>query len=292
MSQAGSNGSIPAAAGIGLRLPHHAAALGQSRAAAWLEVHPENYMADEAALAEIEAVRERHPLSLHAVGLSPGSAEGVDPAHLARLASLERLLRPGLISDHLAWCRSAGSYFPDLLPLPYTPEALGIVRRNVDAVQQALGRQLLIENPSTYLRYADSPIPEPEFLAELAYRSGCGVLLDVNNVYVSARNLDVDPGTALDAYLAALAPGIVGEIHLAGHALVRRDGAELRIDDHGSPVCPEVWCLYERALAVLGRVPTLIEWDTALPEFAVLAAEAGRAQRRLDALETRVARVA
>ena len=292
MSAPGSNGSIPAAAGIGLRLPHHAAALGPSRAAAWLEVHPENYMADAAALAELEAVRDRHPLSLHAVGLSPGSAEGIDPAHLARLRSLERLLRPGLVSDHLAWCRSGDRYFPDLLPLPYTAESLDIVCRNVDAVQQALGRPLLIENPSTYLRYADSPLPEPEFLAELVRRSGCGVLLDVNNVYVSACNLDADPDAALDAYLAVLPSGTVGEIHLAGHALVRRDGAAVRIDDHGSPVCPEVWRLYERAVAVLGPVPTLIEWDTALPAFAILTAEAGQAQRRLDALETTRARVA
>lgn len=292
MKASGSNGSIPAAAGIGLRLPHHAAALAGARAAAWLEVHPENYMADAAALAELEAVRERHPLSLHAVGLSPGSAEGIDPAHLARLRSLERLLRPGLLSDHLAWCRSGDRYFPDLLPLPYTPESLGIVCRNVDAIQQALGRQLLIENPSTYLRYADSPLPEPEFLAELARRSGCGVLLDVNNVYVSARNLDVDPDAALDGYLAVLPPDTVGEIHVAGHSLVQRDGAAVRIDDHGSPVCPDVWRLYERALAVLGPVPTLVEWDTALPEFAVLAAEAWQAQRRLDAQEAGRARVA
>jgi uncharacterized protein (UPF0276 family) len=292
MSAPGSNGSVPAAAGIGLRLPHHAAARDGSRAAAWLEVHPENYLADAAALAELEAVRERYPLSLHAVGLSPGSAEGIDPAHVARLRALERLLRPGLVSDHLAWCRSGESYFPDLLPLPYTEESLGIVCGNVDAVQQALGRQLLIENPSTYLRYADSPLPEPEFLAELVRRTGCGVLLDVNNLYVSACNLDVDPDAALDAWLAVLPPEAIGEIHLAGHALVLREGATLRIDDHGSPVCPAVWRLYERALALLGPVPTLVEWDTALPAFAVLAAEAGHAQRRLDALESNRARVA
>jgi uncharacterized protein (UPF0276 family) len=292
MSHAGRNATIPAAAGLGLRLPHHAAVLGLARAAAWFEVHPENYMADAAALEELQAVRERHPLALHAVGLSPGSAGGVDPAHLMRLRSLERLLRPGLVSDHLAWCASDGRYFPDLLPLPYTEEALGIVCRNVDGVQQALGRQLLIENPSTYLRYADSPIPEPEFLAELARRTGCGVLLDVNNVYVSARNLDVDPAAALAAYLDTLPVGVVGEIHLAGHAEVRRDGASLLIDDHGSPVCAAVWQLYERALARLGALPTLIEWDTALPEFALLGAEAARAQSRLDALEVPRARTA
>ncbi len=292
MSQAGRNGSIPAAAGIGLRLPHHAAVLETSGAAAWLEVHAENYMADAAALAELEAVRERYPLSLHAVGLSPGSAGGVDPAHLARLQSLERCLRPGLVSDHLAWCVADGRYFPDLLPLPYTPESLAIVGRNVDTVQQRLGRPLLIENPSTYLRYADSPIPEPEFLAGLVHRTGCGVLLDVNNVYVSARNLDVDPVAALDAYLDTVPRGAVGEIHLAGHARVQRNGAEVLIDDHGSPVCAEVWRLYERALAQLGAVPTLIEWDTALPAFDVLVAEAQRAQERIALQEARNARAA
>jgi uncharacterized protein (UPF0276 family) len=159
-------------------------------------------------------------------------------------------------------------------------------------VQQVLGRRLLIENPSTYLRYVDSPLLEPEFLAELARRTGCGVLLDVNNVYVSACNLDADPAAALAAYLSVLPAGVVGEIHLAGHARIRREGVELLIDDHGSPVCADVWGLYEQALAVLGPTPTLIEWDTALPELAVLAAEADRAQLRIDALPVRHARVA
>ena len=283
---------VPAAAGIGLRLPHHAAALADPGAAAWFEVHPENYMADAAALEELEAVAAVRPLSLHAVGLSPGSAEGVNRAHLARLVALERQLRPGLVSDHLAWCVQDGRYFPDLLPLPYTTEALGIVADNVDAIQQALGRRLLIENPSTYLRYADSPIPEPEFLAALAARTGCGVLLDVNNVYVSAMNLDADPGAALAAYLATLPAAAIGEIHLAGHARVERDGVALLIDDHGSPVGAAVWALYERALAALGPVPTLIEWDTALPSFETLKAEAAAAQRRLDAREAQGAREA
>jgi len=285
MSRAGCQAPIPAAAGIGLRLPHHAVALGSPGAAAWFEVHPENYMADAAALEELEALRERRPISLHAVGLSPGSAAGVDRAHLNRLKSLERLLRPGLVSDHLAWCVSDGRYFPDLLPLPYTDESLRIVCRNVDSVQQALGRQVLIENPSTYLSFGFSPFPEPEFLAELARRTGCGVLLDVNNVYVSARNLDADPGAALALFLDVLPPGVVGEIHLAGHACIQCDGASLLIDDHGAPVCAQVWRLYERAIEILGPVPTLIEWDTALPEFRVLTAEAEAAQARLDALE-------
>lgn len=286
------NNPIPAAAGVGLRLPHHVSVLEQGQAAAWFEVHPENYMADAAALLELEAVRDRHALSLHSVGLSLGSAEGVEPAHLARLKWLEGLLRPGLVSDHLAWCVSDGRYYPDLLPLPYTAETLGVVCRNVDVVQQALGRTMLVENPSRYLQFRDSDIPEPVFLAELARRTGCGVLLDVNNVYVSACNLDVDPGSELDGYLCVLPPGVVGEIHLAGHARVMRDAVELLIDDHGSPVVAPVWQLYERALASLGRVPTLIEWDTALPGFGVLVAEAGRAQMRLDALEERHACVA
>jgi uncharacterized protein (UPF0276 family) len=288
----GQHRPVPAAAGIGLRLPHHAAALADAEAAAWFEVHPENYMADAAALEELERVGTLRPLSLHAVGLSPGSAAGVGHAHLARLVALERRLRPGLVSDHLAWCVHDGRCFPDLLPLPYTREALRVVADNVDAIQQALGRRLLIENPSTYLRYAYSPIPEPEFLAELVAHTGCGVLLDVNNIYVSACNLDADPVAVLDGYLATLPAVAIGEIHLAGHARVERDGAVLLIDDHGSPVGEAVWPLYERALAALGLVPTLIEWDTALPSFDVLLAEAAAAQRRILAREAADVRAA
>lgn len=277
---------IPARAGIGLRLPHHALLLASKPAAAWLEVHPENYMADERAAADLELIRANYPLSLHAVGLSLGSAEGVDARHVERLRQLVARFEPALVSDHLSWSTSGGVYLPDLLPLPYTEEALAIVCRNVQQVQEALGREILVENPSTYLRYAAAAMSEAEFLGEVAARTGCGVLLDVNNVYVSASNQRLDPESVLAEWLATLDERTVGEVHLAGHAVVAaEDGAALRIDDHGDRICDAVWSLYEQALARLGARPTLIEWDTRLPAFSVLQAEAGRAQARLDACQ-------
>ena len=277
---------IPAQAGIGLRMPHHARVLASRPRLAWLEVHPENYMADESALAELELIGAHYPLSLHAVGLSLGSAEGVDRAHLERLRRLVERLSPALVSDHLSWSASGGRYLPDLLPLPYTEEALRVVCRNVAQVQEALGRRLLVENPSTYLSFAGSVIPEAEFLGAVARATGCGVLFDVNNIYVSACNQRLDPVQALDGWCRALEASSVGEMHLAGHALVATaEGAELRIDDHGDRVCDQVWSLYEQALAHFGPRPTLIEWDTRLPSLSVLQFEAARAQARLDALQ-------
>jgi uncharacterized protein (UPF0276 family) len=284
MSRGSIAAPIPAQAGIGLRLPHHALVLAERPAAGWLEVHPENYMSDQHSLAELKQIRTNYPLSLHAVGLSLGSAQGVDAAHIGRLRQLVEVLEPGLVSDHLSWSVADGHYLPDLLPLPYTEEALHIVCRNVNQVQEALGRQILVENPSTYLRYAASTIPEAEFLAALAQRSGCGVLFDVNNVYVSATNQRLDPAVVLEGWCRALDARTVGEIHLAGHALVQTQaGEELRIDDHGDHVCSAVWALYERTLAWLGPRPTLLEWDTRLPTFGVLQAESAQAQSRLDA---------
>ena len=277
---------IPARAGIGLRLPHHAPVLTTRPAAAWLEVHPENYMADEHSLAELELIRANYPLSLHAVGLSLGAAGGVDRAHIERLRHLIGRLEPGLVSDHLSWSTAEGLYLPDLLPLPYTEEALRIVCRNVEQVQEALGRQILVENPSTYLQFAASAIPEAEFLAAVAQRTRCGVLFDVNNVYVSATNQKLEPSQLLARWYTALDGCAVGEIHLAGHALVQTAaGEELRIDDHGDRVCGEVWSLYSQTLAHLGPRPTLIEWDTRVPEFAVLQSEAALAQSHLDAAQ-------
>jgi uncharacterized protein (UPF0276 family) len=279
--------AIPAQAGIGLRLPHQRKVLESRPRAAWFEVHPENYMADAEALAQLLRIRADYSLSLHAVGLSLGSAGGVSPAHIVRLAQLERQLAPALLSDHLSWSVADAHYLPDLLPLPYTDEALAVVCRNVAAVQEGLGRRLLLENPSSYLAYTSSVIPEHEFLAEVAARSGCGVLLDLNNIYVSACNLGADAASTLAAWLRALRPGDVQELHLAGHAFTHTaTGHALRIDDHGDHVCVEVWALYEQALAALGAVPTLIEWDTRLPAFDVLQAEAEAAQQRLDAIST------
>ncbi len=275
---------IPARAGIGLRLPHQAMVAADHPAAAWFEVHPENYMADEAALAELERVRAHYPLSLHAVGLSLGSAAGIDRGHVARLRALTERLAPGLVSDHLSWSLANGHFLPDLLPLPYTAEALAIVCRNVEAVQEALGRPLLIENPSTYLCYAAAELSEAEFLAAVVRRTGCGVLLDINNIYVSARNQRRDARAVLAHWCQALDRRSVGELHLAGHVVVATaSGEELRIDDHGDRVCAEVWSLYETAVEHFGVLPTLLEWDTRLPDFTVLQDEARLAQQLLGA---------
>lgn len=274
---------IPAQAGIGLRLPHQAQLLSSRPRVAWLEVHPENYMADNSALAELEQIGARYPLSLHAVGLSLGSAEGVDRAHLDRLRRLVQRLKPGLVSDHLSWSVSSGHYLPDLLPLPYTEEALRTVCRNVGQVQETLERTILLENPSTYLQFAASAIPEAEFLAAVARTTGCGVLFDVNNVYVSACNQRIEATSVLTDWCRALDAAMVGELHLAGHARVATaSGEELHIDDHGDHVCAAVWSLFEQALAHFGPRPTLIEWDTRLPALNVLQSEAALAQARLD----------
>ena len=277
---------IPAAAGIGLRMPHHAVVRDDHPAIAWLEVHPENYLTP--ALAdELAAFADRYPVSLHAVGLSLGSACGLDVEHLLRLKALERRIRPGLMSDHLSWSLAQTGRgplaLPDLLPLPYTEEALAVVIANVDRAQAVLGRQLLIENPSTYLEFAASSLGEAEFLAELARATGCGVLLDINNVAVSAHNRGADPAFALADYLALIPASAIDEIHLAGHA--EREllgGRRLRIDDHGSRVGLEVWRLFETAVNLLGPKPTLIEWDTAIPELPVLLGEAAVAQAILN----------
>ncbi len=240
-------------------------------------------MANAQALAELEQIAGHYPLSLHAVGLSLGSVEGVDRNHLERLEVLVRRLAPALVSDHLSWSVSGGRYLPDLLPLPYTEEALRVVSRNVQQVQDALGRTILVENPSTYLQFSGSAMAEADFLAALARHSGCGVLFDVNNVYVSASNQQLEPAAVLAEWLRALDPASVQEIHLAGHALLAaEDGAPLRIDDHGDQVCAEVWALYGQTLAQFGPRPTLIEWDTRLPDFAVLQSEAALAQAKLD----------
>lgn len=275
-------GPIPAAAGIGLRFPHHEFVTGTRPAVPWFEVHAENYFGGGPVRRILETVRRDYPLSIHGVGLSLGSAEGLDGAHLARLAALARELEPALVSEHLSWSVVGGEYLADLLPLPLTEEALAVVCRHVEQTQQALGRTILIENPSTYLQLPHATIPEWEFLAALAARTGCGLLCDVNNIVVSAANHGWD---AL-AYLEALPVAAVGEIHLAGHA--RRplpNGRTLRIDDHGSPVPAEVWTLYEQALRRFGARPTLIEWDTDIPGFEVLLLQAAQAQRRLDACQ-------
>jgi hypothetical protein len=259
-------------------------------AVAWLEVHPENYMTEGVQRDELDLIRQDNLFSLHSVGLSLGSAEGVQEEHLARLGELIARYQPGLVSDHLSWSEVEGVHLPDLLPLPWTEEALEVVTRNVDHAQTALKQRLLVENPSSYFCLAHSTLTESEFLAELVRRSGCGVLLDVNNIYVSACNHGEDPSRILAAYLDSVPSEAIGEIHLAGHATrLLESGRELRIDDHGSQVCSEVWQMYEMAIGVLGIRPTLIEWDTEIPSFEVLQAEARTAQAILDASTQREA---
>jgi uncharacterized protein (UPF0276 family) len=264
-------GPIPAKAGIGLRFQHHQAVLDVRPDVAWMEVHTENYMGGGTPLRYLDTIRRDHPISLHGVGLSLGSAEGLDPAHLERIRQVAERVEPGLMSEHIAWSIVGGTYLADLLPLPMTEESLAVVCRHVDQVQTCMNRRILVENPSTYLRFRHSTIPEWEFMAAVAARTGCGILCDVNNIYVSAHN----HGWDVSEYLAGLPPAAIGEIHLAGHSVrPLPDGGTLRIDDHGSKVIGEVWALYREALARFGPVPTLIEWDTDVPPLEVLLGEA------------------
>lgn len=272
-------GAVPAAAGIGLRFQHHRAVLDTRPAVAWLEAHTENYFGGSPSIRTLEAIRRDYPVSLHGVGLSLGSADGLDAAHLERVREVVQRIDPGLVSEHLSWSVVGGTYLADLLPLPMTEEALDVVCRNVHRMQEALHRRILVENPSSYLRYSHSTIPEWEFLAAVAAHTGCGILCDVNNIYVSACNHGWDPST----YLAALPAQSIGEIHLAGHSVRQLEGGQvLRIDDHGSRVAPEVWVLYRQALARVGARPTLIEWDTNVPPLEVLLAEAAHATDLLE----------
>lgn len=264
--------------GIGLRAVHHAAIFQERPAVGFLEIHAENYMTDLTARIAL-AARESWPISVHGVGLSLGGAEALDQGHLNRLARLVVDIEPLLVSEHVAWCRQGGLYLNDLLPLPYTEEALDVLVDHVSEVQEKLGRQILMENPSTYLRYRHSTLSEGEFLAELARRSGCGLLLDVNNLYVNQRNHGFDPLRTF----AEIDPATVKEIHLAGHHEVIRDQSTVLIDDHGSPVSDAVWSLYDAALQRFAA-PTLIEWDSRLPSLDVLIGEARLADRhRQDA---------
>jgi hypothetical protein len=276
---------LAAGCGIGLRAPHVGEVAERRPSIAWLEVHAENYMGGGPALRTLERVRADYPFSIHGVGLSLGSADGVDGTHLERLARLVERLDPALVSEHLSWSVAGGAYLNHLLPLPYTDEALEVLCRNVARAQERLGRRLLIENPSGYLRFAHSSIAEVDFLNALARRTGCGVLCDVNNIYVTCANLGGDPA----AWLDGLDASAVGEIHLAGHAVNDADGRTILIDDHGSPVSDPVWILYERALRRFGPAPTLVEWDTDVPPLDVLLGEAAKAQARLAKMSDVVA---
>ncbi|MFD0389876.1 MNIO family bufferin maturase [Tistrella bauzanensis] len=286
--------TLPRKAGIGLRTPHLHRLLDTDGMASnsamppWVEVHAENYMSARPGAAphprarHLEQIRALMPVSLHGVGLSLGSAGGIDHDHLRRLADLVDRIEPAAVSEHASWCRTAEGWVDDLLPVPMTMAGLAVLACNISRAQDVLKRPLLIENPSSYMPLAHD-MDEPAFLAELVRRTGCGLLLDVNNIQVSAVNLGADAA----AWLDAMPFTAVGEIHIAGHAVdadpADPSGPPLLIDDHGHPVSDPVWDLLDRALGRTGPVPVLLERDTNLPEFEVLMAEAARAGRAIDA---------
>jgi uncharacterized protein (UPF0276 family) len=273
---------IPARAGIGLRGRHMTELQRTRPEIGWLEVHAENFFGDGGApLHYLQAIRMDYPISLHGVGLSLGSSDPLSKDHLNHLKRLIERVEPGLVSEHLSWGSVDGVYFNDLLPLPYTEEALDHFCERVERVQDILSRCILIENPSSYLSYRHSVIPEWEFLSEIARRTGAGLLLDLNNLFVSACNLDLDP----HKYLKSLPAEQIVEIHLAGHTEKTFPDGRLLIDDHASRVCQAVWKLYTRILDFLGPRPTLIEWDVDLPALAELLDQAAIADDHLRRLQ-------
>jgi hypothetical protein len=266
--------ALPPRAGAGLKPEHYGAILDTAPDIGWFEIHAENYMGEGGAPHHyLGAIRERYPISLHGVGLSIGGSGPLDREHLGRLRALIARYEPSTFSEHLAWSSHDGLYFNDLLPLPYTDETLARVCEHVDEVQETLGRRMLLENPSTYVAFADAAMSEIAFLREVVRRTGCGLLLDVNNVYVQSVNHGFDAGAFIDAFPVEH----VGEIHLGGHAVDSDDdGTALLIDDHGREVADAVWALYTQALSRSGPRPTLIEWDNDVPAWEVLLTEAKR----------------
>ncbi|MCE8555517.1 DUF692 domain-containing protein [Ruegeria pomeroyi] len=274
------NNQLPALPGVGYKPQHFAEILEAPGPVGWLEIHAENYMGDGGRpLAQLRHLSERFPVSVHGVGLSIGGEGALDADHLARLKHLVGWLNPASFSEHLAWSTHDSHFLNDLLPLPYTDATLTRVCDHIDQVQDVVGRRMLLENPSSYLAFAESTWSEPDFLREIARRTGCGLLLDVNNVFVSATNLDFSPQGYIDAYPLEH----VGEIHLGGHDEDTDDhGHPLLIDSHGREVVEPVWALLDYVLDRSGPKPILIEWDTDVPDWPVLRAEAARAQRALE----------
>jgi uncharacterized protein len=273
---------LPAAPGVGYKAQHYSDIIADARPVGWLEIHAENYMGDGGRpIAQLRHLAERFPISVHGVGLSIGGEGALDPDHLARLKHLCDWLNPASFSEHLAWSSHDSAFLNDLLPLPYTDATLSRVADHIDQVQDVLGRRMLLENPSSYLAFANSTWSEPDFLRELTRRTGCGLLLDVNNVFVSATNLGFDPRGYVDAFPL----DAVGEIHLGGHDTDQDDhGAPLLIDSHGAPIADPVWTLLDHVLAASGPRPVLVEWDNDVPTWPVLAAEARRAAQALARL--------
>lgn len=272
--------SLPAEAGVGLRAPHFTDFVSGAPRTGFLEIHPENYFGGGARLDVLEAVEEHYSLSFHCTGLSLGSRQGPKKRHIERLKWLVERFRPASISDHLSWSASGNAHLNDLLPLPYTRESLWTVTANINTVQQALGHRILIENPSLYLNFAESPLEEAEFISDVAARTGCGILLDVNNLFVNQCN----NGNDAIGYIDTLDACDIGEIHLAGHSTGTGEANRLKIDTHDQPVAPEVWRLYAYALERFGPKPTLIEWDAQVPYLQALLDEASKAQKMLNAM--------
>ena len=277
----------PLLAGLGLKPEHFDAALACTQDGLWFEVHAENYMVDGGPrLQWLEAIRAAHPVSLHGVSASLAADAPPDAAHLARFAGLVRRIEPALVSEHLAWAAWNGTHFPDLLPFPRSTEALQRIAANIGLLQDALGRRIAIENPSHYLRIDTRTWDEIEFLTELTRRTGCGLLLDVNNVFVSGRNLGFDAGDYLDRFPAEA----VMEIHLAGHSQDTTPGVQLLVDSHDAQVAPAVWSLYQRLVRRIGARPTLIERDDKLPAFDELLDECRTAAAHLQHAQQATAR--
>lgn len=266
--------TLPCIAGIGLRAPHYREVLEKLPELGWVEVHNENFFGGGAPLRTLLKVREHYPVSLHGVGMGLASTVPLDQAHLSALYRLCEVVQPAAVSEHLCWNSVPGMTINDLLPFPYTQLALSHVASRVEQVQEKLGRQLLVENLSSYLSFAHSEMTEGEFLAELTQRTGCGILFDVENLYVNTRNLGVDA----EAFIKAIPAEAVQEYHLAGYSI--RDGC--LVDTHDNPVHPEVWELYEHVLQHIGPRPTLIEWDSDIPPLPVLMGEAAKAQQKME----------
>ena len=266
--------SLPNAPGVGFKAEHFSALMDDSGAVSWLEVHAENYMGDGGRpIAQLRKLSEHFPLSIHGVGLSIGAERSLDVDHLARLKHLVDWAKPASFSEHLAWSTHDNHYLNDLLPVPYNNKTLERVTSHILQVQETLGCTMLLENPSNYLAFAETDMEEVEFLSQIAQRTGCGLLLDVNNVFISATNQNTDPLSYIDAFPLAH----VGEIHLAGHDQNQDEsGAALLIDSHGREVAEPVWALYQHTIERGGPKPTLIEWDSNVPEWPILAAEAMR----------------
>ena len=276
-----------AGVGVGLRYPHHETLLNERPPIDWIEVHAENYLGG-IVLDDLLEIRLNYPISVHATGLSLGSAHGVSQEHLKRIAELCERVEPDLVSDHISWSSNESGHYPDLLPLPYTEEALATCADNIDRVQDGLKRQILVENPSRYLAYAQADFSEAEFLAELVRKTGCGVLLDLNNILVSASNLGRSPAGELAAMMESVPARAIKEIHVAGHTTqLLANGAQLRIDDHGSMVSEAVWQTLAAVTKWLGPRPVLVEWDTNIPDFGALRMEANHCRAIVELIEER-----